>query len=431
MTTSHAAAEAEVRTLQAEIEQLSETHTTAKAAALELRSTLAADEAEPGSKEFAELESAWLEADTINEQLAQKRDELVGAMFEQIIQMRTQMATRQRATRTWGRRYIESDRYQGVLAQLGGRQFTKEQTLPRVEVADAEETRLFLASTDGSAMIPTDERLTPIELPTRVVRLLDLISVDNTNESAVEIVKETLVDDNAAPTAHGSPGAQGAPATGVASPLSEYRYDRSTVNVRRIPHHTIQPRSMLSDAPRLAGLIDRRLRRGIRLATEAQVLAGDGTGENFSGILTEAASDQTHSNASDVLVDSVHKAMTLVRIAYEDDITGLVMHPTDYEDLVLQRSATDGHLANGVNPFTSTPSTVWGYPVVTTTVIAPGTILAGAFVEAVLYVREGIEVMSGFINQQMIEDLVTVNAEYRAAFGVERPQAFATVTRGA
>lgn len=430
MSNSLAAAEAEARTLQAEIDELSATHTATKAAVNELRSSIGKNGIEPGSPEFDELDKAYMESDQLNAALAAKQNELNGALVEQVAQMRSAVTTSRAARLSWGERYVASDEYNSKLAALGGREFSKQDSLPRFEVANADETSRFLASTDGSATIPTDERLDPIMLPSRQIRVLDLINTTSTIRDAVDIAKESLVDDNAAPIAHASAGGVGSPATGVASPLSEYRIDKVTIPVRRIAHHTIVPRSMLSDSPRLQSYINGRLSRGVRLVTEAQVLAGDGTGENFAGIVGEAASDQTHSNAADSLTDSVHKALTLVRIAFEGDVTGLVMHPTDYEDYVLSRDG-NGSYENGVSPFSSTPTNAWGYPVVVTTLMTAGTILAGAFNEATLYVREGIEVMSGFINQQMIEDLVTLNAEYRAAFGVERAQAFATVTRGA
>lgn len=430
MSNSLAAAEAEARTLQAEIDQLSETHVAKKAEVNELRSSIGKGGIEPGSPEFDELDAAYLEADNVNGAIAAKQNELNGALVEQVVQMRSALGTTKAARMTWGARYTASNEYVQKVASLAGRSFSKQDELPRFEVATAAETATFLASTDGSAMIPTDERLTPIDLPSRRIRILDMIQTTSTTSDAVQVVRESLSDDQAAAIAHASAGGVGVAVTGVATPLSEYRTTLETRTVRRIGHHTIVPRSMLADAPRLQSRIDNRLARGIRLETERLVLSGDGTGENFSGIITEAAQDQAHSNAADSLTDSVHKAMTLVRIAFEEDITGLVMHPTDYQDYVLSRDG-NGSYENGVTPFTNTPNSAWGYPVAVTTLIPAGTVLAGDFSEAILYVRQGIEVMSGYINAQMIEDTVTLNAEYRAAFGVDRTQAFCTVTRGA
>ncbi len=423
MTTSVAAAEAEVRTLQAEIEELRDEHRTLKARAKDLRRDAARDGIQAGSPEFDELDAAYRAADDTGELLSTKRDELVAATTEQLVHMRTALAAKKRQTMPVGVRYTDSDVYRAAVQAVGGR-FGQHDTLPRVEVASVEETTAFLASS-GVGLVPTDERLTGVPIPRRGLSVLDLINVASTNTDAVEVARQSTRTNNAAPTAHATGN------VGVASPESIFEWEKVTLPVRRIAHHSIQPRSMLADAGRLQNLISGELTYGIRLVTENQVLTGAGTGQQFNGIVTQAAQDQTHSNASDVLADSVHKAMTLVRIAFESDVTGVVMHPTDYEDFVLEKDGVSGGYLSGNGQFAATPPSAWGYPVVVSTALAAGTILVGRFAEATLYVRSGVEIMSGFINQQLIEDLTTIAGEYRAAFGIMRPDAFATVTRGA
>lgn len=424
--------ETEARELQAEIETMQADQAVKKAAAKELRQTLLAsgDSPEVGSPEFKDIEAAWQAADDVGEKVAEAQSTLNATLIEGLAGLRKSSASTKLAKLSYGERFLAHEAYKAKVSALAGRGFGENDRLPTIEVATAAETvELYLASTDGSAQIPTDERLTTIELPSRRQRLIDMITKTSTSSDAVQIIREVLDDGQASNIAHSSAGAEGDPIVEVGSPVSEFRLARATLTVKRIATHTKQPRSMLSDAPRLENHINNRLRRTVIKNTERGILAGDDSDEEFNGILNQAGSNQNHSNAGSVpLADSMHMAMTMVRIAYEDDISALVMHPTDYQDFVLAKSEAN-HYQNGVNPFMGTPMTAWGYPVVVSTVVPVGTILAGDMAQAVLYVREGIQVFSGLVDDQLIKDAVTIAAEYRAAFGVDLAQAFATVTR--
>ena len=156
------------------------------------------------------------------------------------------------------------------------------------------------------------------------------------------------------------------------------------------------------------------------------MVSGPGTGQNFTGVMN-AAGTAAVAKGADTLADAVHKGITAVRIALEDDITAIGVHPNDYERFALLK-ASDGMYLNGRGPNEETPRTFWGYPAIVSTVFTEGTAIPANWAYAYLWVRSGISLKTGYMDQQMIEDMITIAAEYRGAFAVKQPKAFAKVT---
>ncbi|MCP3857012.1 MAG: phage major capsid protein, partial [Actinomycetia bacterium] len=125
----------------------------------------------------------------------------------------------------------------------------------------------------------------------------------------------------------------------------------------------------------------------------------------------------------------LHKAITVVRIALEDDITAFGLHPTDYEGLALTKSA-DGQYLNGSGWQNATPRTIWGYPSVVSTVFTAGTGMVGNWAAgAILWVRMGLQLeISSEHGNFFREGMLALMSTTRVAFGVPRPAAFCEVT---
>jgi HK97 family phage major capsid protein len=187
----------------------------------------------------------------------------------------------------------------------------------------------------------------------------------------------------------------------------------------------------LSDAPQIRGIINSRLLLGLSLSLETQVLAGDGTGENFTGILNTSGVN-IRGLGSDSVQDAIFRARTMVRVTGRARPTAIVMHPNDWEAVRLARenSATGtlgGYLMGP--PSTVGATTLWGLPVVESEAITENTALVGDFaMGCTLFDREQAVIRIGLIDQQFIRNMQTILAELRAAFVVWRPSAFAKIT---
>lgn len=412
----------DVKALREEIDTLKTRHADEYSAAEALVAKAKADNPDTNvlledAEKFGEIDAAYKVASTTRERVSELTERLVGILAggDPIATDVVTSSEEPKPRQSWGRRFTSSSTYQQLVASkaLEG---SGAVAFPPVEVASRDELKAHLAATiDGSPLIPVDESYTPVRLPMRRVRLLDLITVGATDTDMVRFRRQLTRTNAAAETA-----------PGTSSPESGFTYGPVDVPVRRIPHHVELYKSQMADQSQLETEMRFELDAGVKLRTENQILAGTGTGENLRGILNTSGIG-SQAMGADSIPDAMHKAMTVVRVALEDDITAIGMHPNDYQRLVLAKDGSNNYLT-GMGWQSATPMTVWGYPAVVSTAFTEGVALAGAWQHAWLWVRSGVTISQGYIGDQFIQDLITLNAEYRAAFAVKRPQAFCQAT---
>jgi HK97 family phage major capsid protein len=273
------------------------------------------------------------------------------------------------------------------------------------------------ASGSGGGLIWSDRKGIVVPMAERRVRLLDVITVGETDSDTVEYVRETTRTHAAAETAYGT-----------AAPESSYGWTKDSTTVKRIPHFVPATKGALADAGQLRTLLQASLLKGLRLRIEGQVLNGNGTGENLSGILDGDRSPETIALGTDTRFDAVHKAVTTIRVACEDtaDPSAIGLHPNDYERIVLEKDSA-GNYVNGRGA--TELGTIWGLTPVVSTLFTEGTPLVGDYSQAILWVRQGLTLeASDSHSDYFTKGLVALMATTRAAFDVLIESAFCTVT---
>jgi len=187
---------------------------------------------------------------------------------------------------------------------------------------------------------------------------------------------------------------------------------------------------MLNDAPAIRGIINGRLLLGLDLTLEAQIVTGNGTPPNLSGVLDHAIN--LVGLGSDSRVDAIFKARTLVRTTGHGRPTAIVLNPADWEQIRLSRENADTGTLGGYlmgPPSQVGATTLWGIPVVESEAQTSGTGLVGDFsMGCTLFDREQGAVRVGTIDDQFVRNMQTILAELRAAFVVWRPTMFTQVT---
>lgn len=365
-------------------------------------------------EDFAEIDGAYVAADTLNETVAKLDDRLKSVLARngQTLVLPSGADSPEIASGV-GERLLASEQY----AAAKQAKFARGSLAP-IEVASADELRrTFMAASNGSGLIPIDQKLdSPVNIPRRVPRLMDFITVSSTDVDVVEWSRQSVQTDNANPKAHG----------GTASDESLYAWEKVKSTVERIPTHIVVPKSQLADQSRIKTELEAEGRKAILLETERQVLAGDGTNENLPGIMSTVGLT-TIAKGTDTIADATHKGITAVRIGLEDDITAIGCHPNDYETYALAKDG-NGNYLSGRGPQDPTARTMWGYPTLVSTVFTEGTIVPANWSWFYLWIRSGLTIESGYINQQMIEDMMTLAFEFRAAGALKQPKAFAAVT---
>jgi HK97 family phage major capsid protein len=192
---------------------------------------------------------------------------------------------------------------------------------------------------------------------------------------------------------------------------------------------------MWADYPQLQSYFDGRLRFMVGEREEAQLLNGDGNSPNLTGILVTSGV-QSQAQGADTPLDAIHKAITKVRAVGFFEPDAIVMHPTDYQIIRLEKDGSQQYYGGGpfMGPYSNPtyPGLVgpWGLRVVVTTAISAGTALVGAFrMGAMIFRRAGVTVtMTNTDQDDFVKNLLTIRAEERLAFPVWRPLAFCKVT---
>lgn len=251
-----------------------------------------------------------------------------------------------------------------------------------------------------------------VELPQRRMTIRDLLTQGQMDGNTLEYVQETGFTNSAAPVAEGT-----------AKPESDVKLDLKTSTAKVIAHWMKASRQALDDVSFLRSMIDQRLLYGLSYAEENQLLNGDGTGQNLSGIITNAtAYSAEFTPSSATAIDTMRLAMLQAALA-EYPATGHVMHPTDWARIETTKDAGGQYIIG--NPQGTLSPTLWGLPVVATQAIAQDKFLTGAFrLGAQLFDRWEARVEVGYENDDFTKNLVTILAEERLALAVYRPEAF-------
>jgi HK97 family phage major capsid protein len=295
---------------------------------------------------------------------------------------------------------------------------------------------LFVGGTDTSAgAFVVNEQTGIVEmLGRKELKIRDLVSVRRTGSDTVEYVEQSShtnaaavvaeATSSAAPTAPGGAGALVLNANGGYKPEGAWAFVRRTAVVKTIAEWVPATKRALADVAALEGLINDELRLDVAEAEEAQMLNGDGTGENFTGI-NQWSGIQTQAFSTDIF-ESLRKGITKARTVGRVNPNAIVVSPATAEVIDLSKDLNGLYRYGG--PQSIGPRTVWGLPVVESETQADGFALLGDFSKAVLWDREQTTVtMTDSHADFFIRNMVAILAEERLAFAVTRPKAFVNV----
>lgn len=197
---------------------------------------------------------------------------------------------------------------------------------------------------------------------------------------------------------------------------------------------------MIDDFAFIVANINNRGLYQLGLTEENQILNGNGSGQNLTGLLnrsgiqTEAAASV--SVAGDDNADAVFRAMTKVQTATGFAPDGIVVHPLDYQSFRLSKDGNGQYFGGGFfqgeygNGGISMQPPLWGLKTVVTSAIAQGTVAVGAFKQAAtLYRKGGVRVESTNSHaSDFTSNLVTTRIEERVALEARFPAAIVKVT---
>jgi len=255
--------------------------------------------------------------------------------------------------------------------------------------------------------------------PTRPVHVRQLIPQGSTSSDVIRFVKESGYSNGAATAAEGATLAQ-----------SDFDFTASDSNVRKIGTYFRISEEMLADTPQLTSYISARAPEKLLNVEDTQVLSGNGTAPNLSGIITDAADFDVSSggafyqsvdaaNEFDVLVASLNQlALSNYQASY------ILLHPTDFHKILLLKDTQNNYLKDQV--YSGLQPNFMGVPVIINNAISAGSFLCGNFnVGTQLWIRDNVNVEFFREDGTNVRDgFVTVRVSERIALTNYLPNAF-------
>jgi len=304
-------------------------------------------------------------------------------------------------SKSWGEQFADSP---------GLKSFAEDTSRPgrfRVEVKD-----ITTGATSGGAMAQNfrDGEVTTLARKRMTVR--DLLPVVQISGNAAEYVVQTS-----------RPNAAATVAEGALKPESDMALELRTAPTRVIAHWITASRQVLDDSAQLRDLINGELRYGLQEAEEVQLLNGDGTGSNLTGLIPNAtAFSDPLGLTGGTMIDTIASAILQNALA-NLPADGLIVHPADWTTMRTLKTA-DGEYILG-HPAAAVEPRLFGLPAVVTPAITQGQFLVGNFrASATIYDRWQPTVQVSTDHADFfIRNLVAILAEERLALAIKQPLA--------
>lgn len=210
---------------------------------------------------------------------------------------------------------------------------------------------------------------------------------------------------------------------GAAKNESDLTFQQYNVPIQTVAHWIKVSKQLMEDAPAIMAYIDTRVRDGLAQRIDAQLLNGNGTSPNLSGLTDSGNFTAYTPESDDLLVDAINRAKyQLWALGNMPDT--VIVNPATWGAMERTREgAGTGQYLYGT-PGTIANSNPFGLRVVLSNNMPAAKFLVGAIDSScVLYNRTGAVVEAGYVGSDFTNNLITLRAEERLGLGVERPSA--------
>lgn len=342
------------------------------------------------------------------DQILTKQGELQAQLSaaEQVIAKVNQGGGAPAAPKSLGEQFTESEDYKAWAARPSGS--------VRVPVQAAVGSG---GASAGDLILP--DRVPGIQAPgLRRLTVRDLITWGRTGSNSIEYARELVFTNNAAPVGENPSGGK---------PQSDITFEADSAPIVTLAHWIHASKQVLADVPMLQSYIDGRLRYGLKLVEETQLLKGSGLGLNLDGIFTQATAyaNPGVTVANETRLDRLRLALLQVELA-EYWADGIVISPLDWAAIELTKTSDNAYLF--ANPRTQNLPGLWGRNVVPTQAMDAGDFLVGAFGGGLAvqgWDREDMNVTVALEDRDnFIKNMATIRCEERVGLTVYRPAAF-------
>lgn len=214
-----------------------------------------------------------------------------------------------------------------------------------------------------------------------------------------------------------------------------------TVGLKKIAAIMKVTDEFIEDYPRLVSAIRGRLHNAKKIAVENQLINGNGSGANLTGLLNAGISTATYAATATAQdkADGIYAAAMKIKEDTGYDADGVILNPADMQALRLAKDGNLQYFGGGFfqNEYGNGEArelypAIWGLRVAVSSQITAGTIVVGAFrTEAAIARKGGERVEVGYDGEDFSHDRVTLRGEERLALEVFDPKGFVRLTAAA
>jgi len=254
--------------------------------------------------------------------------------------------------------------------------------------------------------------------PARSIHMRSIIPNGTTSSDVVRFVKESAYSDGSAAKAEGATLGQ-----------SDFDLTATDANVQKLGAYFRVSEEMLADAPAISSYISTRAAEKLMTLEDDQILNGNGTAPNLSGIITDATTF-----AEGAFADTVESAnefdalvVALNQLALSEyQANQIILNPSDFHKILLLKDTQNNYLKDQV--YAGLAPNFMGVPVIVNTAIAAGSFLVGNFsIGTQLWTRDNLSVEFFREDGTNVRDgFVTAVVKERIALTNYLPKAFVT-----
>ncbi len=271
---------------------------------------------------------------------------------------------------------------------------------------------------------------TALRDPNAVIGLFDQIQTD---QNAFVYLEETTFTNNAGEIAE----------SGDISSANEsaLAFTERTESIRKIATFLPVTDELLADVSGIQGYVNSRLSTMMKLRMDNQLINGNGTAPNLTGVLNKSGINTfAYGSYSGELrrIGQIYQAITEIRKDAFVEPDSIVMHPSDWYDIVTTTSSVE--TSGSRNPLfvvaggfgADAQPRIWGLKVVASTAIAEGTMLVGKFGggdAAQIVSKQGVDLaVSDSHSDFFAKNQLAIRLTMRMGFVVYKPTAFCSIT---
>lgn len=252
--------------------------------------------------------------------------------------------------------------------------------------------------------------------PFEELHMRNILPVGTTNSNIIRYVRD-----------NGGEGGPGMVAEGGTKPQIDRDLQIYDAPVRKIAVHFRVPEEMIEDIAYLSSLLTNIGMEEVNKYEDTQILYGDGTGQNLTGLATAATAFAAGSSvigASANEFDVIRAAKKQIRVAkLGGPLVGLIS-PTNWFDMKSRKDTTNNYLFLGGGNGIDLSMNIDGVQLIEHTNVADGDFIVMQPRAAQIFDRAGTTVR--FYDQDQdnaIKNLITIVIERRIALPIYRPAA--------